>query len=317
LSRSLPFHCCAVALIPLLAAAALMTGALDWQQLQSSDHQQVLSQYRVPRILLAILAGAGLGLSGAMLQTITRNPLASPDIIGITQGAGLAATALLIYLPTISFLWLLPAAISGALFAAVAIWWLGRQLQSQPAKLVLVGIAMATFLGAITDWLLTLNTMQINSALVWLTGSLWGRGWHHINLLLPSLLILLPLALSFAYRLDLLALGDEAASSLGTSVKRIRVQALSCSVMLAAVSVAVCGTISFIGLVAPHLARLLVGSRHKYLLPYSAITGALLLLLADTLARGLMPPIELPAGLITAMIGAPYFLFLLSRYRGW
>ncbi|MAC45275.1 MAG: iron-dicitrate transporter subunit FecD [Oceanospirillum sp.] len=300
----------------LLAISGVLLGSLDLQTALSAG-PDILTDLRLSRVLVAILAGAGLGLAGAMIQGVVRNPLASPDIIGVTGGAGLAATTLLLLFPGVAFGWMIPAAIAGALLTMALMLWLVRNQDLNPARLVLVGVALSAWLGALIDWLLVSHPYQVNAALVWLTGSLWGRGWDHVAVLLPWLLVLFPLALMMALRLDLLALGDEAAEGLGANVLQTRRLALLLSVALAAVSVAVCGAISFVGLISPHLARLLVGGSHRRLIPATAMIGAVLVLLADILARILAPPIELPAGVLTSLIGAPYFLFLLTRYRGW
>jgi len=316
MSRSLWVYLLLPALLLVLAIVSLFSGATGLGEL-AQNRDFVLWDYRLPRILIAVLAGAGLGLAGALIQGVIRNPLAAPDIIGITQGAGLAATAMLVIWPDLSFGWLIPGAAVGGLLASLLVWKLAWRHRGEPARLALIGIAMGAWLAALTDWLLVSHPLEINAALVWLTGSLWGRGWEHVWLLLPVLLLLIPLALQLAYRLDLLALGDEAAEGLGAGVLRTRQLTLLVAVLLSAVSVAVCGTLSFVGLVAPHLARLLVGADHRRLLPVAAGLGALLVLVADTLARTLAPPLELPAGVLTALIGAPYFLFLLTRYKGW
>lgn len=316
MSPSLWVYLLLPALLLVLATVSLFSGATGLGEL-AQNRDFVLWDYRLPRILIAVLAGAGLGLAGALIQGVIRNPLAAPDIIGITQGAGLAATAMLVIWPDLSFGWLIPGAAAGGLLASLLVWKLAWRHRGEPARLALIGIAMGAWLAALTDWLLVSHPLEINAALVWLTGSLWGRGWEHVWLLLPVLLLLIPLALQLAYRLDLLALGDEAAEGLGAGVLRTRQLTLLVAVLLSAVSVAVCGTLSFVGLVAPHLARLLVGADHRRLLPVAAGLGALLVLVADTLARTLAPPLELPAGVLTALIGAPYFLFLLTRYKGW
>ena len=300
----------------LFSLSGVLLGSLELST-ALENYELVLTDLRLSRVLLALLAGAGLGLAGALIQGVVRNPLASPDLIGVTAGAGLAATAVILLWPQVAFGWLVPAAIVGAVLAMLLMFWLVRDPNLNPARLVLVGVALSIWLGALTDWLLVSHPQQVNAALVWLTGSLWGRGWQHVWVLLPWLMVLLPVTLMLALRLDLLALGDEAAEGLGAGVKRTRLSALLLSVALAAVSVAVCGAISFVGLIAPHLARLLVGGAHRRMLPVAAMVGALLVLVADIGARTLAPPIELPAGVLTSLIGAPYFLFLLTRYRGW
>ncbi|MDI3324538.1 iron chelate uptake ABC transporter family permease subunit [Pontibacterium granulatum] len=299
----------------LLAIAGVMLGTLDLKQAMTSTW--VLQELRLSRVLIAILAGAALGIAGALTQGVIRNPLASPDLIGVTAGSGLAATTTLLLFPQLAYGWLIPAAIIGGLLALLLLLWLTGDHALSPSRLVLVGIALSFWFGALVDWLLSSQPQQINAALVWLTGSLWGRGWSHVWLLLPCFLVLIPFALTLSRKLDLLALGDDTAHCLGTEVRQVRLLALSTAVALAAISVAVCGAISFIGLVAPHLARLLVGGRHLLLVPTAALLGAALLLCADIAARTLAPPIELPAGVLTSVIGAPYFMFLMLRYRGW
>ncbi|MBB1485417.1 iron chelate uptake ABC transporter family permease subunit [Oceanospirillum sediminis] len=307
--------CLPVVLLALVVSGVLL-GSLDLQTALEAG-PGILTDLRLSRVLVAVLAGAGLGLAGAMIQGVVRNPLASPDVIGVTTGAGAAATALLLVFPDIAFSWMIPSAISGALLTMALMLWLIRHQGLNPARLVLTGVALSAWLAAITDWLLVSHPFQVNAALVWLTGSLWGRGWDHVAVLLPWFLILVPLTLVMALKLDLLALGDETAEGLGADVRNTRKWALLLSVALAAVSVAVCGAVSFVGLISPHLARLLVGGTHRRLLPATAMIGAVLVLLADILARTLAPPVELPAGVLTSLIGAPYFLFLLTRYRGW
>lgn len=297
------------------AVTGLFTGNFNLSTAVGSEW--IINNIRLARIVLAVLAGAALGLSGCLIQGVIRNPLAAPDLIGVSAGAGLAATAMLLLFPDLSLFWLMPMAIIGALVTLLLLLWLMRNHSLNPARLVLVGIALSIWLTAFTDWLLVSHPQQTNAALIWLTGSLWGRGWQQIWMLLTALLILVPVTLTLSLKLNLLALGDETAESLGSSVLQTRKISLFLAVTLAAVSVAVCGTLSFVGLIAPHMARLLVGGNHRYLLPAAAMTGALLVLLADTTARTIAAPLELPAGVFTALIGAPYFLFLLTRYRGW
>lgn len=297
------------------ALAGLYLGSLSFTEAMALD--VIVGDLRFARVLIAILAGAALGMSGCLIQGVVRNPLAAPDLIGVSAGAGVAATALLLLFPQLSLHWLIPAAICGAL---ATLWLLFRLLRNDalsPTRLVLTGVALSIWLAALTDWLLVSHPQQTNAALIWLTGSLWGRGWNQLWVLLPWFAVLLPVSLMLALRLDLLALGDDAAESLGAGVLNTRKTALLLAVALAAISVAVCGTLSFVGLIAPHLARLLAGGNHLRLLPAAAMIGGLLVLVADILGRTLAAPLELPAGVFTSLIGAPYFLFLLTRYRGW
>ncbi|MBV1789629.1 iron chelate uptake ABC transporter family permease subunit [Marinobacterium sp. D7] len=302
---------------------SLSLGAVDltlpqvWQALtQGGNDDFIINQYRLPRALLAILVGAGLGLSGILVQGVIRNPLASPDLMGISAGAGLAATALILFLPAAGY-WLPLAAVAGGMGAALLIYALARQYQPAPARLALTGIAVSAFLSSLIDFLLIIHPVELNNALIWLTGSLWGRSWEQIPLLGVGLALLIPLALRLAWRLDIYALGEQSAVALGARPKALQIQALLLAVVLASLSVCVAGTISFVGLLAPHFARLLCGGHHRLLIPVSALSGALLVSAADLIARTLQPPLELPVGVVTAIIGAPYFIFLLLRYKGW
>lgn len=275
----------------------------------------ILENYRLPRIILALLVGSSLAVSGAILQGIIRNPLASPDVIGITKGAGLAAAVVLILFPKSPVIVLPISAFLGAALVAVALYLLARKGGAQPSTLALVGIALGAICNAGIQYLMVKNPIDVNAALIWLTGSLWGRSWEQIVSMIPWLMVLLPAAFLMAKKLDVLNLGDEVAEGLGENVRFSRLLLLGTAVALAGVSVAVVGSIGFVGLVAPHMARHLIGSLHKFLLPTSALLGALLVLIADSLSRGLVPPIEIPAGIITATIGAPYFLYLLRQER--
>lgn len=281
------------------------------------DLNFIVNEYRLPRFLLAIGVGGGLGVSGALIQGVLRNPLASPDLMGISAGTGFSATLLLVYIPDASLPLLASVAISGGIAAAIFILAIAYKYNPTPARLALIGIAISAFISSGIDFLLIVHPVEINTAMVWLTGSLWGRNWSQMPLIWVSLACLIPCAMYLAWRLDLMGLGEEAATTVGAQPERTRFIALILSVLLASVSVAVCGTISFVGLLSPHLARLLFGHNHKLLLPMSGVIGALLVVIADTLARGIDPPLELPAGVLTSLIGAPYFIFLLQRYQGW
>lgn len=311
-------------LLMLMAFSGLFVGAASLSASQVMEHliafsndDFVIQQYRLPRMLLAISVGAGLGLSGVLVQGVIRNPLASPDLMGISAGAGLAATASLVWFPNAPVSLLPIFAMCGGVFAAGLIAFLAWWSKPTPAKLALIGIAVSAFLASCIDFLLVTNPIEINTAMVWLTGSLWGRNWEQVPFIWGTLALLLPMALWLAWRLDVLGLGQESATTVGIKPKQIQILALLAAVLLASVSVSVAGTISFVGLLAPHLARLLFGHNHKLLIPASALLGAILVTCADALARGLNPPIELPAGVLTSVIGAPYFIFLLYRYRGW
>ncbi|WP_338653272.1 iron ABC transporter permease [Lysinibacillus sp. Y5S-8] len=274
----------------------------------------ILNNYRIPRIIIAIIVGAGLATAGAILQGILRNPLASPDVIGVTKGAGLAAVIIIVLFPTSPIIFLpLSAFIGAAIIAAILMLFVYKK-GAQPNTLALVGIALGAICQAGIEYLMIKFPDDVSMTLLWLTGSLWARGWDQVYILLPCL-ILIPILFGLTAKLDILSLGDDIATGLGERSRFLRYILLSVSVILIGVCVATVGSIGFIGLIAPHIARRIVGSKFNVLLPASALFGAVLLLVADSLGRGLFPPIEIPAGIITAVIGAPYFLYLLRAER--
>ncbi|MGK3359978.1 Fe(3+) dicitrate ABC transporter permease subunit FecD [Citrobacter portucalensis] len=283
----------------------------DWQT--GREYHYVLTAYRLPRLLLALLVGAALAVAGVLVQGIVRNPLASPDILGVNHAASLASVGALLLLPSLPVIALPLLAFAGGITGLILLRLLANT--SQPMKLALTGVALSACWASLTDYLMLSRPQDVNSALLWLTGSLWGRDWSFVKIAAPLLILFLPLSLRFCRDLDLLALGDARATTLGVSVPRIRLQALLLAVAMTSTGVAVCGPISFIGLVVPHMVRSITGGRHRWLLPVSAMTGALLLVVADLLARIIHPPLELPAGVLTAIIGAPWFVWLLVRMR--
>lgn len=280
----------------------------------TSSQKFILSNYRIPRIIIAIIVGSGLATAGAILQGILRNPLASPDVIGVTKGAGLAAVIIIVLFPTSPIIFLPLAAFIGAAIIAVILMLFVYKKGAQPNTLALVGIALGAICQAGIEYFMIKFPDDVSATLLWLTGSLWARGWDQVYILLPCL-ILIPLLIGLTSKLDILSLGDDIATGLGERSKFLRYILLGVSVVLIGVCVATVGSIGFIGLIAPHIARRIVGSKFKVLLPASALFGAILLLVADSLGRGLFPPIEIPAGIITAVIGAPYFLYLLRSER--
>jgi iron complex transport system permease protein len=282
----------------------------------SPEYAFVVNTLRLPRALVALLVGMGLATAGTILQGLTRNPLAAPEIIGINAGASLVAVALIVLFPQVAVGWLPIAAFLGGLGAAIAIYLLAWNGGSSPMRLILVGIGLTSLTGAFTSLMITFgNIYDVSQALVWLTGSVYGRSWEHLWPLLPWLAVFLPLTLVLARDLDTLNLGDNLAQGLGSRVEWTRSLLLLCTVALAGASVATAGTIGFVGLMAPHLGRQLVGPSHAGLLPVAALTGACIVELADIVGRLAFAPIELPCGVITAVIGAPYFLWLLYRTR--
>ncbi|MGG6293907.1 FecCD family ABC transporter permease [Leptolyngbya sp. AN02str] len=276
----------------------------------------VVNTLRLPRALVALLIGMGLATSGTILQGLTRNPLAAPEIVGINAGASVVAVAMIVLFPSLPIASLPLAAFVGGLVGAIAIYLLAWNQGTSPIRLILVGIGLTMLLNAFTNLMITFGEINaVTQALVWLTGSVYGRSWEHLGPLLPWLVVFIPLSWLLARDLDALSLGDDLAQGLGTRVEWTRRLLIVCSVALAGSSVATAGTIYFVGLMAPHLARLAVGPSHAGLIPVAALTGACIVELADMTGRLLFTPLELPCGIITAAIGAPYFLWLLYRNR--
>ncbi|GAK11068.1 iron ABC transporter permease [Geomicrobium sp. JCM 19039] len=288
--------------------------------LGSSQQELVLFQFRLPRMVLAILVGAGLAVSGAILQALSRNDLADPGILGINAGAGLAIV-LFIYFFQGSYadlgwsIYLLPMfAFLGALVAAFLIYTIAWKQGVTPVRLVLVGIGInAGFMALLIVFQLRMNPNDFMQATIWLTGNIWGSSWTYVLAIFPWLFVLMLLVLRDANTLNVMRLGDASSVSLGVRVEQVRRRLLVFAVGLAGASVAAGGAISFIGLVAPHIARRLVGPRHGVMIPVAALVGAFFLLFSDMIARNVLSPSEIPVGIIVAMIGAPYFLYLLMK----
>lgn len=284
---------------------------------QSSDIAFIIWELRLPRITLAILVGGALAIAGAILQSIVRNPLASPDVIGITSGAALTAVLFLALLSTtFSIHWLPVAAMLGALVSALLVVSLAWKNGISPSRMVLVGIGLAAAMGAGTTLLIVISDdSAAMTAYVWLTGSLYAAQWDDVWGLLPWIVVAVPISLLFARHADAMALGDSVAEGLGVAILRSRLVLLACSVVLAGAAVAFAGGLSFVGLIAPHLAARLVGRNLARLVPASALVGALIVLYADLLGRVAFLPKDLPAGIFVAGIGAPFFVYLLHRSR--
>ncbi|MBD2128025.1 iron ABC transporter permease [Microcoleus sp. ZQ-A2] len=280
------------------------------------DYPFIINTLRLPRTLVAFTAGVGLALSGTILQGLTRNPLADPGIIGVNAGAGLAAVSLIVLFPNIPLFVLPLSAFVGALTVAIVIYLMAWDKGSSPLRLILMGVGFAAVLNSLTTLIITFGEINnVSQALVWLAGSVYGRSWEHLGTILPWLAVFVPLSLVLAMPLNALSLGDDIAKSLGARVEWQRGLLLLSSAAMAGAAVAVAGTIGFVGLMAPHLGRQLVGPTHEGLLPTAALIGGVIVVLSDWLGRVLFAPIQLPCGVVTAAIGTPYFLYLLIRNR--
>ena len=279
----------------------------------------VLFSIRLPRLVIVVLAGMALALSGAILQGITCNDLADPGIIGINSGAGVAVAVFFLFFPIEagSFVYMLPlVAFLGAIVTACLIYLFSYSKNEglQPVKLVLVGVGFSMALsGAMIVLISSSEREKVDFIVQWLAGNIWGTDWPFIWALLPWLIILIPFTLYKANRLNLLGLSESVAIGVGVSIEKERIILLLTAVALAASAVSVTGGISFIGLMAPHIAKALVGPRNQLFIPLAILIGGWLLLFADTIGRNLIEPNGIPTGIMVAIIGAPYFMYLLLK----
>jgi iron complex transport system permease protein len=303
-------------LLAVMVVVSLSFGATDslspWEVVNDIvSGEGVVYLFRLPRALAAMLVGLCFAISGTLLQSLTRNPLASPDLLGVTSGGGLATViAILVggsqvgpYITLIAFL--------GASVVASLIWFLGRGASAQ--RFILTGVALSAFTHAIITFLLVTYAPSAAEAMIWLKGSLFGRGWVHVKHILPWACFAVFGGIAVAYQANPLVLGSTIATTLGVRLSVLRPSLWLISVAAAAAAVAVAGTIGFVGLIVPHVARKLCGPDLRVSIPYSGLLGALFVLLADTAGRVVSPPLEIPAGLICAFLGAPYFGYLLVK----
>ncbi|MBN8203692.1 iron ABC transporter permease [Bacillus sp. NTK034] len=313
-------------LIGLLASIGLgaiwIPPSVVWESFVSFQggqiEHQLIREVRLPRALAGALIGAALAVAGTIMQGITRNPLADPSIIGITHGAGLAIAIALAFLSGGSYwvllIWSFAGSAAGALLV-LSFSMLSKERIS-PVTLTLAGAALSTLFSALSTGIaLYFQTAQDLS--FWFAGGLSGTQWRHVYILLPSVFLGLLLSLWISRSLTILALGEEVAAGLGQSHQKVRWIGLAAVILLSGAAVSIAGAIGFIGLVVPHMVRLLIGSDYRWLIPLSAIAGALLLVLADIGTRMINPPFETPVSAVTALIGVPFFLYLSRRKRGY
>lgn len=303
------------------ALDAVTTGLralLSGQALPADSLTTIVWNIRLPRVILGCLVGASLAVAGAVMQALFQNPMADPYIVGVSSGAALGAVAAMMLgitlnvagygaTPVLSFL--------GAIGVTALVYALSqRGGRVQTATLLLTGIAVGSLAGSLTSFLMLSNDSLSPVVLSWMLGSLAGRDWTHVAALAPQAVIGCAAAGLMARPLNVLLLGDEAALNVGLDVHRTKRWLLALASLLAAGAVSVSGVIGFVGLVIPHVCRLLVGPDHRVLVPVSAVAGALLLVLADVAARMVLAPVELPIGIITSTLGCPFFLYLLHRH---
>ncbi|MCP8615305.1 FecCD family ABC transporter permease [Salirhabdus salicampi] len=273
----------------------------------------IIHDVRLPRAVIGMIIGMNLAIAGAIMQSITKNPLASPQIFGVNAGASLMIVIVAILLPNFSQSWLIYFAFLGAAVGGFIVYSMASYGGMTPVKLALAGITVHLFLTSIIEGMIIFHEHSTEDVLFWLAGSLSGRDWDHVQMILPWTLIGIIGAMFLSKSFTLLSLGDDVAKGLGQKIAFIRIASAIIVIILAGSSVAVAGPIGFIGLMIPHIARKLVGVDYRHVIPCSALLGAVLLVGADVLSRFISFPSESPVGIVTALIGGPFFLYLARR----
>lgn len=277
-------------------------------------NHRIIWNVRLPRTLVAGLVGICLSLSGSILQGVLRNPLAAPNIIGVSSGAGFMAFVIFILFP--EYYHIVPlGAFLGAFISTILIYVLAWKDGAHPMRLILAGVAVSALLGAGINSLMIFYPEKISGIIGFMVGGLSARTWPHFKVLLPYASLGIGMALLFPHKLNILALGDEIATGLGLNVEKTRMMFIVIASLLAASAVSVVGLLGFVGLIVPHTARLIIGSDYRYLFPATAILGAGVVMICDTIARMIFDPVEIPVGIIMALLGAPFFLYLLRERR--
>lgn len=275
----------------------------------------IVYQMRLPRNILAVLVGANLAVSGLLLQAVMKNPLSDPGITGVSSGASVGAIIILLLMP--QYIGILPLiAFLGGAIACACVYIMAWKNGLKPIRVVLAGVAVNAILGGFISLLTTFYSDKIQSALLWLNGSLASKTWIDVRLLGVYSIIGLILSLFCIRSANILNLGDDAAINLGVNLNKTRLFLSFVAVFLAGVSTAIVGIISFVGLIVPHISRMIIGSDHKYTIPFSIILGGIVLLVADTVARSILGSLELPVGVIMSIVGGPFFLYLLRKKGG-
>jgi iron complex transport system permease protein len=285
----------------------------DW----SATTDMIITGIRLPRIILSGVVGMALGTAGATYQGLFRNPLADPYLIGVAQGAALGAVIGFVLPWTFGGNYLIPIlAFAGAVMAVSVVYLISRVGKTVPmTTLILAGVAIGALLMSLTDYLTLLSADKVRNILSWFMGNFSTSSWEQIRIISPYIAVGIVVIFFFARPLNVMQLDEEQAQQLGINVERTKIILLGAATLITAAAVCFVGTIGFVGIIVPHIVRLIWGPDHRLLLPLSAISGAILLILADTASRTLIAPSEIPVGVITAFIGAPFFLFLLRRTK--
>ena len=282
----------------------------------SAAEETIILQIRLPRVILAVLVGAALATAGCAMQGIFKNPMACPYVIGVSSGAALGVTFALATFAQANMYALPLMAFIGALAAVFLVYNIARVGGRLPTEtLLLAGIAVAIFLSAISSFVFYMSSENIHGIMFWLMGGLAGKGWSHVMIALPWICIGIVAIYIFARGLNVMLLGEESAQHLGIDAEKLKKIMLVSVALITASAVAVSGVIGFVGLIIPHIMRILVGPDHRILIPSAIMAGGIFLVWSDTIARTIMAPTEIPVGIITALFGAPFFLYLLRRKR--
>ena len=317
-SVRIPFYTCFEVLLsrlPFLHIVPSSTGTLSAATLNT-----IILDIRLPRILLAGLVGPALAVAGATYQGLFRNPLADPYLLGVASGAGLGAT--IAFLIPFTFSWMAFGAVplfafAGAVGAVAIVYSLSRVGKTLPATiLILAGVALAAFLSSITSYLFTISGKELHGIIFWLLGGLSLTKWAEVWTVLPCVAVGIIIIWFHARPLNVMQLDEEQAQQLGINVERVKLILLGAATLITSAAVCFTGLIGFVGIIVPHTVRLIWGPDHRFLLPLSTLVGAIFLILADTLAHTILPPTEIPVGVVTAFCGAPFFLYLLRKKKG-
>ena len=290
---------------------------LELEQDWTTTQEAIIVALRLPRVFLAVIVGAMLATAGVAFQGVLRNPLADPYILGISSGAAVGAAGAIIFVGTAHVLLVkiaLPLfAFLGSILSLLMVFALAWRRNREGVSLILAGVVIQAFLGAVLAFAVTISGTKLRTIVFWMMGSLAGADWSNVFFLLPYLVICFMLIYAFYRNLNILSLGEQAAHHLGMNVERIKIFVLLAASLLTAAAVSVVGIIGFVGLIVPHIIRLITGPDHRILIPVSCLAGSVFLLWSDTLARTLIPAMEIPIGVITALAGAPFFGYLLKK----
>ena len=281
---------------------------------KQSNNFLIIRDLRMPRVLSAVLIGGNLAVAGALLQTTMKNPLADPGIIGISSGASLGAIAVMVIFTDLIKYKIIIAFIGG-IIAACLVYLIGVDKGFSPVRIILAGVCVNSILNALSSMVTVFNSAGVSSIQTWLLGSLVNVTWNDFKILALYTIVGIALCLLVIKSCDLMGLGDKTAQSLGLNVNRVRVMITFVAVFLTSISTGVGGVISFVGLVIPHICRFLIGSSHKFLIPFSYFMGGFLLLVADTVSRNIFRPYEIPVGLTMCLVGGPFFIYILRRSK--